>query len=63
MWLTPRLRGKGLAVPMLASVLEQVMLGPAPLVTLYVNDFNAAARATYERLGFREVGEFSTVLL
>ncbi|MGB7820386.1 MAG: GNAT family N-acetyltransferase [Ornithinibacter sp.] len=62
-WLAPRLRGKGLAVPMLASVLEQVMLGPAPLVTLYVNDYNDAARATYGRLGFREVGEFATVLL
>ncbi len=62
-WLTPRLRGQGLAVPMLASVLEQVMAGPAPLVTLYVNDFNRAARSTYEHLGFREVGEFSTVLL
>ena len=62
-WLAPRLRGHGLAVPMLAAVVEQVMLGPAPLVTLYVNDFNAAARATYERLGFREVGDFSTVLL
>lgn len=62
-WLTPRLRGQGLAAPMLASVVEQVMLGPAPLVTLYVNDFNVAARATYERLGFREVGDFSTVLL
>ena len=62
-WLTPRLRGQGLAVPMLASVVEQVMVGPAPLVTLYVNDFNLAARATYERLGFRQVGDFSTVLL
>ncbi|MGL5851834.1 MAG: GNAT family N-acetyltransferase, partial [Phycicoccus sp.] len=32
-------------------------------VTLYVNDFNLPARATYDRLGFRQVGEFSTVLL
>ena len=62
-WLTPRLRGRGLAVPMLASAVEQVMVGPAPLVTLYVNDFNLAARATYARLGFGEVGEFTTVLL
>lgn len=62
-WLAPHLRGQGLAAPMLASVVEQVMLGPAPLVTLYVNDFNTAARATYRRLGFRDVGDFATVLL
>jgi predicted GNAT family acetyltransferase len=62
-WLAPELRGRGLAVPMLASVVEQVMVGPAPLVTLSVNDFNASARATYRHMGFREVGEFSTVLL
>ncbi|GGL40670.1 GNAT family N-acetyltransferase [Phycicoccus endophyticus] len=62
-WLAPRLRGRGLSVPMLAAVLEQVMAGPAPLVSLYVNDFNAPARAAYERLGFREVGDFATVLL
>lgn len=62
-WVTPRLRGQGLSVPMLAAVLEQLMVGPAPLVSLYVNAFNAPARASYERLGFREVGEFTTVLL
>ena len=62
-WLAPDLRGRGLAVPMLASVVEQVMVGPAPTVTLYVNDFNASARATYARIGFQEVGDFSTVLL
>ncbi len=62
-WLAPRLRGQGLSVRMLASVIEQVMAGPAPTVTLYVNDYNAAARAAYERLGFATVGEFATVLL
>lgn len=62
-WVAPRLRGEGLAVPMLAAVLEQVMAGPAPLVSLYVNDFNAPARATYERLGFAAAGDFTTILL
>jgi predicted GNAT family acetyltransferase len=62
-WLAPRLRGQGLAVPMVAAVVEQLMAGPAPLVSLYVNDFNTAARATYRRLGFAEVGDFTTVLL
>lgn len=62
-WVAPRLRGQGLAVPMLASVMEQVMAGPAPMVSLYVNDFNAPALATYRALGFAPVGDFTTVLL
>ncbi len=33
-----------------------------PLVSLYVNDFNTAARRTYDRVGFREVGAFMSVL-
>jgi predicted GNAT family acetyltransferase len=28
-----------------------------------VNDYNAAARAVYERCGFRRAGTFATVLL
>ena len=62
-WLTPRLRGQGLAGPMLAAVVEQVMADVAPVVSLYVNDFNAVARRLYERLGFETVGDFTTVLL
>jgi uncharacterized protein len=62
-WLHPRLRGQGLSVPAMASVVEQVLSDLAAEVSLYVNDFNVAARATYERCGFREVGSFTTVLL
>lgn len=62
-WLAPRLRGQGLAEPAMAAVVETVRQEVAPLVTLYVNDFNAAARATYRRVGFTEVGSFATVLL
>jgi predicted GNAT family acetyltransferase len=62
-WLHPRFRGQGLSVPAMASVVEQVLAGMADEVSLYVNDFNLAARATYERCGFREVGAFTTVLL
>lgn len=62
-WLHPRLRGQGLSVPAMASVVEQVLSGMADEVSLYVNDFNVAARATYARCGFREVGAFTTVLL
>ena len=51
-WLDPDLRGQGLAVPMMAAVVEQVMATRAKWVTLYVNDFNASERATYEHVGF-----------
>lgn len=62
-WLAPHLRGQGLAVPAMAAVVEQVMDSRAPWVTLYVNDFNASARATYASVGFEDVGSFTTVLL
>lgn len=62
-WLHPRLRGQGLATPAMAAVVELVLDGLAPEASLYVNDFNVAARATYDRCGFREVGSFTTILL
>ncbi len=62
-WLAPHLRGQGLAVSLMAAVVEQVMQTRARWVTLYVNDFNDSARATYARVGFEDVGTFSTVLL
>lgn len=62
-WLSPELRGRGYAVPLIAAAVEQIMADLAPLVTLYVNDFNTPARAAYRRVGFTEVGEFMTVLL
>jgi predicted GNAT family acetyltransferase len=62
-WLAPRLRGQGLAVPLMAAAVEQVMETRASWVTLYVNDFNTSARATYHHVGFEDVGAFSTVLL
>jgi len=34
----------------------------APVVSLYVNDFNVVARRAYERVGFRQVGTFTSVL-
>ncbi len=62
-WLTPGLRGRGLARPLMAAVTEAVLHDIAHEATLYVNDFNVAARATYAGLGFAEVGSFMTVLL
>jgi predicted GNAT family acetyltransferase len=62
-WVAPRWRGQGLAAPAMAAVVEQVTAEIAPLVTLYVNDFNTPARATYARVGFTEIGSFATVLM
>ncbi|WP_245627358.1 GNAT family N-acetyltransferase [Kribbia dieselivorans] len=62
-WLAPHLRGHGLSTPAMAAVTELAMHDFAPLITLYVNDFNLSARALYERIGFTEVGAFATVLL
>ena len=31
-------------------------------MSLYVNDYNTAARRVYERCGFEQVGMFATVL-
>jgi predicted GNAT family acetyltransferase len=62
-WVAPRWRGQGLAGPAMAAVVEQVRTEIAPVVTLYVNDFNTPARATYARVGFTEIGRFATVLM
>ena len=62
-WVAPAWRGQGLAAPAMAAVAEMVMAEIAPVATLYVNDFNAPARATYRGVGFTEVGSFATVLL
>ena len=62
-WLTPELRGQGLAAPMMAAALEQSMLDHAPLATLYVNDYNLPALRAYLTAGFERVGTFATVIL
>lgn len=61
-WVNPRLRGRGLAAPGMAAVVAMARRMFAPLVTLYVNDFNLPARAAYRRTGFTEVGTFMSVL-
>jgi predicted GNAT family acetyltransferase len=61
-WVRPDLRGRGLAAPGMASVVQYARAEFAPTVSLYVNGFNHAARRAYERVGFTEVGTFATVL-
>lgn len=62
-WLTPRLRGQGLAAAAMAAVAELTQVFLAPTVSLYVNDFNAPARAIYTKVGFHDIGTAMTVML
>lgn len=62
-WVHPSRRGEGLAVPAMAAVIEHTLTHIAPVATLYVNDFNTAALATYKRVGMQQTGLFTTVLL
>jgi len=61
-WVRPECRGRGLAAPGMAAVVIEARRAISPVVSLYVNDFNTPARATYHRTGFTEVGEFMSVL-
>ena len=61
-WVPPDLRGRGLSAPGMAAVAVQAMADIAPVVSLYVNEFNHAARATYRRVGFTDRGTFMSVL-
>ena len=60
-WMNPALRGQGLSAGYMAAVVVLAQTR-APVTSLYVNNFNSRARATYERVGFRQVGTFATVL-
>ncbi len=61
-WVPPSLRGQGLARAGMAAVVRAALRDVAPTVSLYVNSYNAPALAVYERVGFRRVGTYATVL-
>lgn len=61
-WVPPELRGRGLSSPGMAAVVEHALRDIAPIVSLYVNDYNEAARASYRRVGFADHGTFMSVL-
>jgi predicted GNAT family acetyltransferase len=61
-WVAPAHRGRGIGTAGTAAVVEYARAVLAPVVSLYVNDFNASARAAYRRVGFREVGQYASVL-
>lgn len=61
-WVHPSLRGQGIAKAGMAALVPMIRAELAPTVSLYVNDFNDAAVAAYQAVGFREVGTFATVM-
>lgn len=61
-WVHPDLRGLGLSVNGMAALVDEALRTIAPTVTLYVNDYNTRARATYHRVGFTDFDTFMSVL-
>jgi predicted GNAT family acetyltransferase len=61
-WVDPEFRGRGLAAAAMAAVTRDALRRVAPTVSLYVNDYNTAARRVYARCGFESAGTFATVL-
>ncbi|MBG0559871.1 GNAT family N-acetyltransferase [Actinoplanes aureus] len=61
-WVHPEYRGRGLATAAMAAVVSDALRRVAPTVSLYVNDYNKAARRVYQRCGFVSAGSFATVL-
>ncbi|WP_110181702.1 GNAT family N-acetyltransferase [Nocardioides solisilvae] len=61
-YVPPDLRGRGLATHGMAAVVELVRREVAPVVSLYLNDWNEGARTAYERAGFTESARFATIM-
>jgi hypothetical protein len=61
-WVPPDRRGEGLAARGMAAVVELVRRDVAPVVSLYVNEYNLAARRAYEQAGFRQTATFATIM-
>jgi len=61
-WVDPERRGRRLSEHGMAAVVEATRRDVAPVVSLYVNDYNTRAIAAYRAVGFRQVGSYATVL-
>ncbi len=61
-WVDPSRRGQGVGTAGTAAVVELARTRVSPVVSLYVNDFNASARRSYDKVGFSRWGTFASVL-
>jgi predicted GNAT family acetyltransferase len=61
-WVHPDVRGRGFSVHGMAGVVSESLRTFAPIVSLYVNDYNTRARAAYQRVGFTDIDTFMSVL-
>lgn len=61
-WVHPDRRGGGLGTSGTASVVDRLIKCMGRTASLYVNSYNAPARAAYQRIGFTQVGRYATVL-
>ncbi len=61
-WVDPERRGERLSESGMAAVVQATRADIAPTVSLYVNGYNTRAVRAYEAVGFRQVGEYATVL-
>ena len=61
-WVDPAYRGRRLSIAGMAAVVQIALQSVAPVVSLYVNDYNEPARRAYSRVGFAEIGTFASVL-
>jgi len=61
-WVDPALRGRGIGTAGMATVVDEALRSVAPVVSLYVNDYNVPARRAYAKVGFVDVGSFMSVL-
>ena len=57
MWVSPKVRGTGIADRLVAAVCDLAKYSGATSVTLWVTEVNGRARAFYRRLGFVPTGD------
>ncbi len=61
-WVHPDRRGRGVGTTGTAAVANRLVTGMGRIASLYVNSYNTPALAAYRKIGFRQVGEYATVL-